>query len=139
MKYLILATLVFVSIMATGQSTDTLRVKVSNIEEIKGAIMMAVYDKEELFMGKEAVASARVPVENHEQWIAFDNLTYGEYAVITYHDVNGNGELDTNFFKIPKEPYGFSNVDGGWINIPSYKKSRFDFTKQKKSIEIALK
>jgi uncharacterized protein (DUF2141 family) len=33
----------------------------------------------------------------------------GQYAIRLFHDVNGNGELDTNPFGIPIEPFAFSN------------------------------
>lgn len=36
-------------------------------------------------------------------------LPAGEYALVVYHDENGNGRLDRNFIGIPREPLGFSN------------------------------
>ena len=37
------------------------------------------------------------------------DLASGEYALVVYHDENGNGRLDENFLGIPSEPLGFSN------------------------------
>jgi len=37
------------------------------------------------------------------------DLPGGEYALVVYHDENGNGRLDKNFIGIPREPLGFSN------------------------------
>lgn len=37
------------------------------------------------------------------------DLVSGEYALVVYHDENGNGRLDENFIGIPSEPLGFSN------------------------------
>lgn len=37
------------------------------------------------------------------------DLPGGEYALVVYHDENGNGQLDRNFIGIPREPLGFSN------------------------------
>jgi outer membrane protein len=37
------------------------------------------------------------------------DLASGEYALVVYHDENGNGRLDKNFIGIPSEPIGFSN------------------------------
>ena len=37
------------------------------------------------------------------------DLASGEYALVVYHDENGNGRLDENFIGIPSEPLGFSN------------------------------
>jgi MipA family protein len=37
------------------------------------------------------------------------DLPPGDYALVVYHDENGNGRLDRNFIGIPREPLGFSN------------------------------
>jgi uncharacterized protein (DUF2141 family) len=39
------------------------------------------------------------------------DLPEGEYVVAVFQDVNGNGVLDYNFFRIPKEPVGITNYD----------------------------
>ncbi|NLG34294.1 MAG: DUF2141 domain-containing protein [Lentisphaerae bacterium] len=38
----------------------------------------------------------------------FEGLAPGTYAVLVFHDVNGNRALDQNFMGIPREPLGFS-------------------------------
>ena len=40
---------------------------------------------------------------------SFGEVPPGDYAVMVFHDANGNGELDLNFMGIPREPLGFSN------------------------------
>lgn len=40
---------------------------------------------------------------------SISDLPGGEYALVVYHDENGNGRLDKNFIGIPNEPLGFSN------------------------------
>ena len=40
---------------------------------------------------------------------SFEGIAFGTYAVKVFHDVNGNGELDTSWIGWPQEPYGFSN------------------------------
>ncbi len=41
--------------------------------------------------------------------VAFTHLPAGRYALIVFHDVNGNNTLDHNVFHFPAEPLGFSN------------------------------
>ncbi len=36
----------------------------------------------------------------------------GDYYVMIFQDTNGNGELDTKLFGIPREPVGISNFNG---------------------------
>ena len=46
--------------------------------------------------------------------------------VVVFHDENGNGELDLGQFRIPVEPYGFSNDAPVMMGPPSWKKAAFD-------------
>jgi outer membrane protein len=48
----------------------------------------------------------------------------GEYALLVYHDENGNGRIDKNFIGIPNEPLGFSNRYRP-KGPPSYKRAAF--------------
>jgi len=41
------------------------------------------------------------------------------------HDLNGNGELDTNFVGLPQEPYGFSNNATANFGPPKWNDIRF--------------
>jgi uncharacterized protein (DUF2141 family) len=50
----------------------------------------------------------------------FTNLVPGRYAVICFHDVNGNGRLDRSFWGVPKEPYAFGNDANGFLGPPSF-------------------
>ena len=49
----------------------------------------------------------------------------GTYAVGYYVDVNENEKLDTNFFGIPKEEYGFSNNVRGKFGPPTFESASF--------------
>jgi uncharacterized protein (DUF2141 family) len=41
------------------------------------------------------------------------SLPAGEYVMEVYQDTNGNNELDSGLFGIPKEPFGLTNWNGG--------------------------
>lgn len=41
--------------------------------------------------------------------LIFPRLPHGSYAVIVFHDENGNDDLDHNFMRFPAEPLGCSN------------------------------
>jgi outer membrane protein len=68
-----------------------------------------------LFDSPDAFADLRDPLQTlvlpaNGQAAAFPgDLPPGDYAVMVFHDENGNGELDKNFIGIPREPLGFSN------------------------------
>jgi uncharacterized protein (DUF2141 family) len=99
-------------------------VTVKNLQEIKGTIRMAVYSGEVNFM-KKSLVSKEIKVTSKEVTFVFENVTPGEYAVSTYHDIDDNKKLDTGFMGIPKEPYGFSNDARGTFGPPSYESAKF--------------
>lgn len=55
----------------------------------------------------------------------------GKYAVVAFHDVNGNEELDKNMLGIPTEPYGFSNNARGMLGPPDLAEQLVDVTKSR--------
>ncbi len=138
MKRCFVIAILMVVISGRALSQATLEVTVTNISEIKGNVMVAVYNNKESFMGEGAIASAKRRVSSSEEVLVFKGLPFGECAVIIYHDVNSNGELDTNFLNIPKEPYGFSSADGSRVIIPGYEKSKFYLSSAQEQIQITL-
>ncbi|MCF8413904.1 MAG: DUF2141 domain-containing protein, partial [Melioribacteraceae bacterium] len=67
-----------------------------------------------------------------------DSLAFGEYAIKCYHDVNENRELDTNFFGIPSEDYGFSNNAPATFGPPSFEQAAFKFKSHNQIEKIEL-
>ena len=52
-------------------------------------------------------------------------LSYGEYAVTLFVDLDGNKKLNKNFLGIPKEQYGFSNNVMGRMSPPTFDQAKF--------------
>lgn len=99
-----------------------LEVTVKGIQAKKGNILIALYDSEAAFM-KKHIASRTIKASDKQVTAVFENLKPGSYAVSTFHDENENEKLDTNFFGIPKELYGFSNNAKGSLGPPSFDKA----------------
>ncbi len=66
-------------------------------------------------------------------------VPWGEYAVKVFHDENGNDQLDTRMFGIPKELYGFSNNARGTFGPPDYDDARFLLDTAEHAIAIRVK
>lgn len=116
-----------------------LKVQVNNIPSSKGNIMIAVYNKEEGFREKEnTFRNMIVPAQKGSMEITIGQLPSDKYAVAVYHDANGNGKLDKNFFGVPTEYYGFSNDARGSFGPPSYNDCSFSISANK-TISINLK
>lgn len=74
-----------------------------------GAVMVALYDSEAAWSDGPPVRSARLDVAAGQRTATFDDLPAGDYGMKAFHDVNGDGTMNTNPFGMPVEPYAFSN------------------------------
>jgi uncharacterized protein (DUF2141 family) len=103
-------------------SAQTLTVKVENIEQVKGNLLVGVYNNGKDFM--ELHFKGRdVKITGKTMTVTFPDLPEGTYAISAYQDMNGNKQLDKNFLGIPKEKYASSNN----IEKPDFKKCSFSF------------
>lgn len=53
------------------------------------------------------------------------DLPEGEYAFFLYDDVNDNGQLERSIFRMPQEPYAFSNNVVPRLSKPSWDDMKF--------------
>jgi uncharacterized protein (DUF2141 family) len=102
-----------VSTLAPGvraQDTASLNVTFDGIKTTKGAIMFTLVNSEEAYNDKaRPVAAVMLPVAGVTATRAFTGLAPGRYAIKAFHDVNGDGKMNSNPFGIPTEPFAFSN------------------------------
>lgn len=131
---LIFLFLVFASVIGSAQ---TLTLKVEGIENVKGNLLVGIYNSEESFM-KKPVFGVKVEVTDTTLSIPCLGLPAGTYAISLFQDENGNGILDTGSFDRPTEKFGFSNNAEGIMGAPAYKKCRFEW-KEDTTIVIRLK
>lgn len=89
-----------------------------------GAVMVALYD-EAAYAGGQPVRAARIDVAAGDRSVSFEGLPAGEYGVKAFHDLNGNGRMDTNPFGMPTEPFAFSNNAVGNMGPASWDRARF--------------
>jgi uncharacterized protein (DUF2141 family) len=129
-----------------------MRISINGLHSLKGTILIGLYDSKESFeraialAGKngyrndpERVAGAALRVDHLEKGgIAFENLAAGRYAVIVFHDADGNGRLDKNLLGVPTEAYGFSNGARGFLGPPSFKDASVAFDGTEMELAITL-
>ena len=101
-----------------------LTVNVEGIADAKGTIMIGLFD-EATINGDGVVNGANLKVEGDRVTVTFDNLTPGEYAVRLYHDLNDDGEMNTNPFGMPTEPFAFSNDARGRFGPAKWEAAKF--------------
>lgn len=124
------------SSQATGNDNKaTLVVKVSNLGDMQGQLMVGIFDSQDNFLEKPIIGkTAKATAEGQE--VIFEDVPFGVYAVSVIHDENENSELDT-FIVVPTEPYGFSNNVMDNMGPPSFEQAQFSFQKNT-TIEIKL-
>ena len=135
--------LLMTSFLATANAAEKakLRLEIGGLAEAEGKVYYSVYDSEDTWLGDESVAGAAVDIVEAMQGdvvVAVVELPPGEYAVSIFYDVNANGELDTNFIGIPKEPVALSNNAKAKFGPPKCKDARFTLSSEGvvQSIEI---
>ena len=81
-----------------------------DVQATTGKVMIALFDSAEAYAARRApVAQAVVDVSAGDRVAAFPDLKPGTYAATMFHDVNGDGRMNTNPFGMPTEPYAFTN------------------------------
>ena len=111
-------------IAAPLASASDLTVTVEGIAKQQGSIMLGLFD-EASYNGDGAVDGANLTVEGTSVTVTFEGLEPGEYAVRLYHDVNDDGEMNTNPFGMPTEPYAFSNDAKGRFGPAKWDDAKF--------------
>lgn len=111
-----------------GQAAE-LTVRVEGVSDAVGELMLALYDDEKQFR-RQAVRLARAPARPGVVTVRFPDLPPGDYALVLFHDRNGNGELDRNRFGLPAEPWGASVGARVMFGPPGWSDARFGLTEQ---------
>jgi uncharacterized protein (DUF2141 family) len=116
-----------------------LTVTVENIKNTVGKIHIAIFTNSDNFPDSSTRTDGMsIVIEQQSVTGIFGNLPENDYAIAVFHDENGNGKLDKNFFGIPKEPYGFSGNSTG-LTPPSFSEASTTLTTDNINIVIRLR
>lgn len=113
-----------------------LEVKISGLKNSTGKVKVGLYNSEFTFL-KTIYKGQDSDIQNETADVFFTDLPKGNYAVLIYHDENGNGVLDKNMFGIPSEDYASSNNAKGMMGPPKYADAKFTISGNSK-INITL-
>lgn len=122
------------------EETSTIKVRVGEFRNAKGHLLVSLFNSKQYFPDNEEKAfrnkKIKVTGENHE--VVFENIPFGEYAIIFLHDENDNEEMDTNFVGAPKEGYGASNDAVNTFSAPKYDEAKFTLNSSTKNINLKI-
>jgi uncharacterized protein (DUF2141 family) len=90
-----------------------------------GTIRVALFNSAQAYGGGAPVAQQMATVSSTSTAVVFEGLPPGDYAMRSFHDWDDDGEMDTNPFGMPTEPYAFSNNARGNMGPASWDRASF--------------
>ena len=117
---------------------QTLTIEVDNIQTTEGVVGCALFSGPDGYpMEPKKARNMQVKPTSDSVTCRFDKITPGTYAVSVSHDVNENGETDTNFLGIPREAWGVSNNARPSLRAPKFEEAQFEMNGDK-TINITI-
>ena len=112
-------------------------VRVVGFTSDDGVVKIGLFNSAQRYAARAgSFKKVKLPVKDKMCLWVIDRLPYGEYAVMLYHDENGNDKLDKNIVGVPKEPYGFSNNARANLGLPPYEQVKFLFDTEATTLDI---
>ena len=114
-------------------------VRVVGFKSDDGVVKIGLFNSAQRYAARAgSFKKVKLPVKDKMCLWVIDRLPYGEYAVMLYHDKNGNDKLDKNIVGVPKEPYGFSNNARARLGLPLYEQVKFLFEAEAATLDIRV-
>lgn len=105
-----LLVLVTLGLSALSAVAAELEVEVSGVRSADGQVKLMLFDHAEGFRKEDKSREVlALPAAVDTVSGVFRDLPPGRYAIVTYHDEDGDGKLNLRFGMFPKEGYGLSN------------------------------
>lgn len=109
-------------------TSSSLAIEFTGIEHQTGSIKVALFNSEEGYNKNAAIGGAEVAADAASVSVSVDGLPTGKYAAKVYHDVDGDGGMNTNPFGMPIEPFAFSNNAQPNMGPATWADASFDIT-----------
>jgi uncharacterized protein (DUF2141 family) len=100
---------------ARSPDTTTVTVEVDGAKNDDGQVVVALFAGADGFPRDvtKATYTAAAPIQDGAASVQVKGVEVGRYAVMAFHDANGDDEVDTNWFGRPKEGVAATNWTGG--------------------------
>jgi uncharacterized protein (DUF2141 family) len=136
-RHLMLLTTCLAYTVSYAHAAD-LEVSVQAVSGNNGKVKLMLFEREDGFRKEDKARQVlALPAGAGTVTGVFRDLPPGRYAVIAYHDENGDGKLNLRFGMFPKEGYGLSN-DPKFSGPPKFKDAAFEVPETGKRIAIHL-
>jgi len=113
-------------------------VRVTGVRSGAGKVSVAVYDHGPLTGGTAILEDQAVTASPGGSTAVFDGLPQGTYAVIAFHDEDGDGRLAVQPGRPPGEGVGTSGAAGPVTGPPRWEDALFALDREVVELEIPL-
>ncbi len=122
-----------------SQGVVSVKVSVDGIRGKQGQIKVGLFHREGFPRDERMVLYGAVSaITASNQTVVLTGVTPGDYAILAYHDENGNGRMDCDMIGRPKEGYGVSrNARRHW-RAPDYDEAKVAVTPERNEFVIRL-
>lgn len=105
---------------ASQQSLTSVNVQILDVDKLEGIFKIVLLTDTLSYREKETDFGENAAADSTTVNVKFEQVPTGKVLALLFHDLNGNGKLDTNFIGIPKEPYASSIRRRGRFGPPSW-------------------
>ena len=101
------------------------RLTINNVYE-EGILKLDLFGEDDFMKSSGKLRHIRVPAEAGPMKVCIHVPGAGEYAIVGYHDIDGDRKLDKKWNFKPKEPFGLSNnpvIES--LRLPKWEETRF--------------
>lgn len=118
---------------------QTLELSLVGIRHERGEIRVGLYKDPQTFRKEaQALAVRQAAAVPGTVIVRFEALPPGRYAVMAYHDEDGNGEMNRRLGMFPTEGYGLSN-NPSVVGPPAFDDSAFELHDQPLALRIDMR
>lgn len=105
-----------------GETPYSILIHVEGVKNDQGSVTVALYDDDpERFLKKgEKLGHLRVPAIKGTTSTCIAAPHAGDYAIVVYHDEDGNGKVTRSWIGLPTEGFGFSNNPNVFLAPPKH-------------------
>lgn len=117
----------------------TVNVVVPNVRNDHGRVICTLFNSAKGFPSDDASAvTLSAPISQRQAVCHFTNVSYGTYAIVAFHDENGDGVFNQNALGLPKEGFGFSNNPAIIYRAPTFQSAQFALHQTNTTVTVYL-
>lgn len=129
--------------MSQENKSGTIEVKVEGVIDGQGKVRVALEKSAKDFdsgsFDTPKYLSRVEDAKGDSVSVTFPAVPYGTYAIKTFQDLDGDGQLKTGFMGAPEEPWGFSNDATGFMGPADFSDAKFELNAPELELTIHLK